>query len=192
MKFFTADLHFHHTRIVDLSHRPFADLDEMHHALITNWNNTVKHDDDIVYILGDFTIESGGKVVGEYARQLRGRKRLIEGNHDACWMGKSTGIKDRARYCYDDYFELIAPWAREKLGGIKVVMSHFPFDGDHTDDVRHAEFRLKAGSFPLLHGHTHSTEKVTYCQGVKQVHVGVDAHNYHPISEDEVVRLLMV
>ena len=199
MKFFTSDLHLGHKNIVQLSHRPFADLDEMHHAIIINWNSVVRHDDDIVYVLGDFTSEGGTAVGLELAKQLRGRKRLIEGNHDRCWMGKSSGIKDRKRFGYDNVFELISPWMREKIGSIKVVMSHFPYGGDHTDEDRFKNYRLRPTDTPILHGHTHSTERVStfvvrnddrFYEVTTQVHVGVDAWGYTPVTKDQVVELL--
>ena len=199
MKFFTSDTHFGHENIIRLSHRPFDSLDEMHNTIITNWNKTVKHDDDIVYVLGDFTSEGGTGVGLELARQLRGRKRLVEGNHDKCWMGKSTGVKDRLRFGYDDVFELISPWMREKIDGVKVVMSHFPYSGDHTEGDRFEGWRLRTTTTPLIHGHVHSPNKVTtvpiwtgdaVVNLVKQIHVGVDAWNFTPVSERQITELL--
>lgn len=62
MIYFTSDLHFNHKRIIQSVGRPFANLEEMHNALVNNWNSVV-NDDDTIYILGDFTI---GAFFNEY------------------------------------------------------------------------------------------------------------------------------
>ena len=49
---FTSDLHFHHRNICRYCNRPYNSLEEMHEALITNWNSVVK-EDDTVFLLGD-------------------------------------------------------------------------------------------------------------------------------------------
>ena len=53
--FFTADTHWGHRNIIRYCQRPFADVEEMNEALITNWNSTVGKD-DIVFHLGDFAM----------------------------------------------------------------------------------------------------------------------------------------
>ena len=54
MIYFTADTHFCHSNIINLSNRPFRDIDTMNKQLIQNWNAYVT-DRDEIYILGDFT-----------------------------------------------------------------------------------------------------------------------------------------
>ena len=51
--FFTSDTHFNAQRTLDLSKRPFNDLNEMNSTLINNWNSVVGKN-DIVFHLGDF------------------------------------------------------------------------------------------------------------------------------------------
>ena len=78
--FFTADTHWGHRNIIRYCQRPFADVDEMNEALITNWNSTIGKD-DIVFHLGDFAM--GGSA--EWCRlleRLNGRIYLILGNHE--------------------------------------------------------------------------------------------------------------
>jgi len=56
----------------------------MEKHLVGFWNETVKNHSDIVYILGDFTLQ-GRKSKDwflQVARRLRGRKILVLGNHD--------------------------------------------------------------------------------------------------------------
>lgn len=52
----------------------------MDHALIQNWNKVVS-EDDIVFHLGDFAFADKSKW-RQIANALKGRKYLIQGNHD--------------------------------------------------------------------------------------------------------------
>lgn len=81
-KFYISDTHFGHGRILDLCGRPFCDIREHDEALIRCWNAVVG-ESDIVYHLGDFAfgLNNAERVRGIWFR-LRGRKRLIIGNHD--------------------------------------------------------------------------------------------------------------
>lgn len=80
MLFFTSDLHFSHEKIIQHTHRPFKNAEEMNAALIENWNRIVTPDDE-VYILGDFTMK-GAAAASQILCSLKGKKHLIKGNHD--------------------------------------------------------------------------------------------------------------
>jgi calcineurin-like phosphoesterase family protein len=76
-----ADLHFGHTNVIAYSDRPYRDADHMTEELIKNWNNVVAKD-DIVYVLGDFTLSRRKEYIAELCSRLNGSKVLIMGNHD--------------------------------------------------------------------------------------------------------------
>ncbi len=76
--YFTADQHFGHARM--LENRPFANTDEMDRYII-DAHNAVVRDGDIVWMLGDFSAHQDSRTA-QISSQLRGRKRLILGNHD--------------------------------------------------------------------------------------------------------------
>lgn len=198
---FTADLHLGHARIVELSHRPFSSIEEHDESLAKNWKSRVGPE-DIIWVLGDIAIESKWRHALDIIGDLPGRKRLITGNHDQAWVGKP----DWARFigAYQEVFEVVTPWARTRVMGTKVVLSHFPYEGDHTEGSRFDEYRLRVGK-PLIHGHTHSHgdplswaggQFATFGQSaqpkVHQVHVGVDAWAYFPASDMDVARQLSV
>lgn len=80
MNFYIADMHFGHKNVIRYDNRPFDSIEEMDKAMITLWNETVG-DDDVVYILGDFSWykeEKTAFILG----CLKGHKVLIKGNHD--------------------------------------------------------------------------------------------------------------
>lgn len=76
-----ADLHFGHTNVIAYCNRPFSDADEMDKSLINKWNNVVSKD-DIVYILGDFTLSRKKDYIESIVSKLNGYKVLVMGNHD--------------------------------------------------------------------------------------------------------------
>jgi len=74
MIFFTADTHFGQDRTLELSRRPFANLEEMDESMVFLWNNAVK-EEDTVYHLGDF----GNPDIVD---SLNGHIVMIPGNYE--------------------------------------------------------------------------------------------------------------
>jgi calcineurin-like phosphoesterase family protein len=195
--YFTADLHFGHARIVELADRPFASVQEMDEALIANWNAVVRRPDDLVWVLGDYALGDRRQGLGHLQR-LNGRKMLVAGNHDKCFLGSSDGWKHIGEYRAAG-FEVVVPWARVKLPppgpelpGRKVLLSHFPYDGDSTDEDRHSGARLRDEGEPLVHGHVHEkfTMRRSAATGAVQLNVGVDRWQYRPVPATEVARMI--
>lgn len=197
---FTSDIHWGHKKIVEYSHRPFANIEEHDKYFASMWSKTVKHD-DIVWILGDLSIESSWSYALSILASLPGRKRLVTGNHDQAWTGKPDFMKYMAEYL--KVFEFVSPWARTKINGTKVNLSHFPYVGDHTSESRFDMYRLPISDRPIIHGHTHSSgdpvSKVKFGfqtfggpppVQVPQIHVGVDAHDYKFLTMQQVSDLL--
>jgi calcineurin-like phosphoesterase family protein len=171
--FVTSDLHVGHRN--QAVRRGFASVQDHDAALIEKWNITVRHDADIVWVLGDVWLTSPRNAL-PVLQQLRGRKRLIAGNHDACWGGHRDAWRQRATYL--QVFEAVLEFARVRVSGREVLLSHFPYSGDHTPEDRFAQYRLRDEGMWLLHGHTHTTAKFT---GPRQLHVGLDAWNMRPV-----------
>lgn len=184
--YYTSDMHYGHERIIELCNRPFADLDEMHDAMIYNWNTLVRPT-DVVVVLGDVAIGRRGL---EQVRRLNGRKILVPGNHDSCWSYHKRWRRETERYV-DVGFSVVwnggycHDWP---LGQMRVNLTHLPYQGDHTDRVeRYAEQRLPDDGTPLLCGHVHEawkTHKTT--SGTPMINVGVDQWDFTPVSEDQL------
>lgn len=111
--------------------------------IVQNWNSVV-HNDDTTFILGDIG-RLGSNKDNEYVcsiiSRLKGVKVLLIGNHD------KSGLKDyRVKQLFDscvDCLELV-----DNYNGInqKLVLSHYPifsWNGCYKDTV-------------LLYGHTHN------------------------------------
>lgn len=77
--FFFSDIHFGHKNLVQQL-RKFQD--EFYHDehIIEQWNKKVLSPKDIIYILGDITMEK----INSYPQldRLRGIKHVVSGNHD--------------------------------------------------------------------------------------------------------------
>ena len=188
MIYLTADLHFFHKNILTLAHRPFETLEEMHTALIKNWNNTVSKK-DTVYILGDFSF-GHHQQIKEIVQQLNGRKVFILGNHD-------ENARKMLAAGFDDAYENHVVTLQGNQKTYKVFLSHYPYYPRFWDfvkaffrgykiDTRKMYKRIAHRKGWLLHGHVHGAWKV---RG-KQINCGVDVNNYTPISEKEIINII--
>jgi len=165
----------------------------MNETLIANWNDVVGHDDTVM-ILGDLVMGTIAETLPLISR-LNGHKSLIAGNHDRWWglMGATEPKKvakwERWSVAYEDVgLELVTDkWVDERISGNHLVrMCHFPYVGDHTEEDRYVEERPPDDGLILLHGHVHDGWKVNG----RQINVGVDVHDYHPVAESDIVRLI--
>jgi calcineurin-like phosphoesterase family protein len=193
-RWFTSDTHFGHANIISFCDRPFADFEEMDEALIANWNSVVG-DDDVVYHMGDVAMGKWDRWEGIFNR-LNGYKILVVGNHDRVFKGANTKTQEKFAGFYDDWFDEVDDSLSHAIlaNGTRVKLSHFPYNGDHTNEDRFDEYRLPDdGVTPLIHGHTHYKDVISKSKrGTIQIHVGVDAHNYTPVSEQQVIDYIRV
>ena len=168
MIWFTADTHFFHENIIDYGKRPFDSLEEMYESIIEKWNSLVKSG-DIIYHLGDFALTGSKKdapKVQKILTRLHGNKWLITGNHDREAVKVCRWQKVLA------YHEI-----KVDLGGEykqRIVLCHYPLRSWN---------QMHRGAY-MLHGHSHGNLSDI---GGKSMDVGVDVHDYYPISLDEVV-----
>lgn len=163
--FLTADTHFGHANIIKYCNRPFADADEMDTVLIRNWNQKVKTD-DIVFILGDFCFKStknhkenaGDSNISEfYKSKLNGNKVFVKGNHDNKNSTK-TIIKS----------------LQIEFGGLSINCVHNPLDFSPEYDINFV-------------GHIHQNWLIKRHNKSILFNVGVDVHNYMPITIEEAL-----
>ncbi|WP_306365383.1 metallophosphoesterase family protein [Nocardia sp. CC227C] len=176
---FTSDLHVGgHTKVAEI--RGFTSTDEHDTELARCWDAVIRPHDQ-VWVLGDVTGRRGTEPAGlEWIANRPDTKHLIAGNHDPV-HGMHTSAH-KAMRAYLDVFATVMQTATRKIGGARVLLSHFPYandpDGDHTEVLRHNEWRPNDVGGWLLHGHTHSPIR----QRGRQLHVGVDAHDLAPVA----------
>lgn len=192
---FTSDLHLQHTKIAEI--RGFNGDVELHNrAVMTNLYDTVRNGDQL-WILGDISSGSSGSeshaldLLSKLRRDRRLSLHLVAGNHDTCHPAHRTAQK---RYrLFDQAFDTVQPFARRRVAGRNVWLSHFPWRGygDRDPGVeRYAECRLN-NTDPdtwLLHGHTHFEEPIS---SANSINVGVDAWDLAPVSIHEIADMIL-
>ena len=173
MVYLTADLHFGHANVIRHCNRPYATAEEMDAALIRNWNDTVTQKDE-VYILGDLTMRPAAEAHG-YLSQLNGRKYFIRGNHDKF-------LKGNAFRPYEGDFEWIKDYHVLNLDGRQVILFHFPIAEWHQF------FRGSVHCYGHVHNSETSAKRLAFLENDLAFNVGVDLHDYRPVSLEEILR----
>lgn len=181
--FYTSDQHFGHANIIDYCGRPFGSVEEMNHALIERWNAVVS-DDDTVWCLGDLALGQLSDTVS-MTSALKGRRLLVPGNHDRISsVYKDGSQRERFLSLYQDAGWQICPEIiHTDIGGHAVVVSHFPYVGDSHGPDRFQSARATDEGLPIIHGHVHEEWRANG----KQFNVGVDVHDWRPITERVIV-----
>lgn len=152
--FFTSDTHFGSQRALELSRRPFDSVNDMNVALVSNWNRLIRSY-DTVYHLGDF-----GDI--SFINQLKGNIHLIMGNYEEEEIKKDSHYFDKLK---KSFASIEANKTLELINGETIFLSHKP-SGSNMNMFN-------------AFGHIHGKQK---CK-IFGLDVGVDAHNYRPISE---------
>ncbi len=137
----------------------------MDESLINNWNSVVKQN-DIVYHLGDFCL---GRLENfdSYFSRLNGKIILIEGNHDR------NASKNKEKF-----FEYHKGFIEINVGGWPLTLCHYAMKSWNNSYW---------GSFHL-YGHSHG--KLPDDIAILSFDVGVDCHNYTPISIEQVKEIM--
>lgn len=190
MRFFTSDTHFGHANIIKYCNRPFKDIFHMDAVIADNWNNVVGPEDE-VWHLGDVAMGPWERW-NDILTSLNGVKHLVIGNHDRIFAGEKPRMQERFESQYAKWFDERKSVACLTLAsGHDVVLSHFPYDGDSHDGDRYSEYREIDDGTTLIHGHTHLNQIITRSQaGTLQIHVGQDAFDFTPVSEDQIIKII--
>lgn len=184
MIWFTSDWHDKHANVIEFCKRPFIDVYEMRSVLVERFNKRVRPGDTTYFVgdmcFGDFESSK------ELLMHLNGTKILIQGNHD--------------KFSHPQYlamgFAAVYEEAVIRLFGRRIRLSHYPrrpswlvrLFNKRARGVRYMDRRVPADGRWLIHGHSHSTNQVNVER--KEIHVGVDAWDYNPVSQREVESLI--
>lgn len=173
--FYTSDLHLNHPYVAGIrGHETTIEHDEL---LIDRFNERLDKNSHL-WILGDVfmgSITNGLPMVD----RLKGKKHLVLGNHDAAHpMHKKSHTQLRRFY---DSFESVHLHEQHNIAGLEILLSHFPYEGDHSEEDRGSQWRLRDEGKWLLHGHVH---REWHIRG-RQLNMGVD-WNYFPVPREDV------
>lgn len=153
--YFISDLHFGHKNIGNLRG---MDSDTFDSLIIDNWNKTVTNR-DIVYVLGDITMEDH-KSIHAYLSQLNGIIRVVGGNHDTrkcCKSISDMGIPISGCLVYKGF-----------------ICTHIPIHPHELDGYYRGN----------IHGHIHNRDVDL---GESYFNVVCERIGYIPMLFDEIV-----
>jgi calcineurin-like phosphoesterase family protein len=169
--YFTSDHHFGHKNIIKFSERPFKDVNEMDEILIQRWNEKVNPEDE-VYHLGDVGLSSSGKL-RKILDRLNGKIYLINGNHE-----KSAHDCHSRFEWIKDYYELVIKDDEFERGKQLIVLFHYSM----------REWNASHWGAYHLYGHSHGT--LSDDPTSRSFDIGVDCHNFYPLSYEEVKAIM--
>lgn len=168
MKFYTSDLHFDHSNMLEYEKRPWANVDSMNHGLLFRINGRVRAEDEL-YILGDFTLRTKHRRIEDLRNAIIcNHVHLITGNHD--YFAKNAWAHE--------LFETIQPYKEIYDDNRKVILCHYPimyWNGMDDKGTLH------------LYGHMHSREDRQHPHK-DAYNVGVDVNDYYPVTLKELIK----
>lgn len=173
--FFTSDTHFCHDNIIKYCNRPFDNVEEMNKKIVDNWNEIIP-EDGIVFHLGDFALNASTKSVQHILHSLNGNKYLIIGNHEKAALSKEF-LRNMWKGIYD-IAEIFVEDDEITYNKQHIVMCHYPIL------AWNASHRGSWQLFGHVHGGLSNKGKINHHPA--QMDVGVDCHNYYPISYQQV------
>ena len=168
---FTSDHHFGHKNIIEFSKRPFASVEEMNEVMIARWNEKIGADDH-VYHLGDIALMPPNKLRPLLGR-LNGKIHLITGNHE------SSALDCAERFEWiKDYHELTLDDPDAHMGQQFIVLFHY------------AMRVWNASHYGTWHLYGHSHGDLPDDEKSRSFDVGVDCHNFYPLTYPDVKRIM--
>lgn len=186
--YFTADLHLGHELVaVQRGYDTVAD----HDAAIIETIIDALPDQTTLWILGDVMgwgshREHALDLLHEVRKHTGATLHLVAGNHDTCHpMHRNAGREQRK---YLRVFDSVQAFAKLRHHRRDVLLSHFPYHGDHTAQDRCIQWRLRDYGQPLIHGHTHQAAPTDESRP-QQVCVSWEAWG-RPAKLHEVMRAL--
>lgn len=189
--YFTADLHLRHEKVAKI--RGFENSRDHDLAVMQNIIETVKPGGRL-WVLGDISVRrSEDQAIFDLSMaklSFGSEIHLISGNHDSFHPMHREYFKGRKSVNSLAAFDSIDTMGTFRHRKEKVMLSHFPYEGDRGTD-RYSEYLLKDTGKPLVHGHTHSPHKVSFSEkGTLQVHVGLDAWKLKPVSKADITKII--
>ena len=167
MYYFISDPHFGHENILKMCQRPFESVEEMNEAMIDAWNQRVTGN-DTVFILGDLFYRCPDPE--PILQRLKGKKRLIIGNHDSSWMDNV----DLSRY-----FVSVDPFLEITDGVRAITLCHYPL----------LTWKHKLRTY-MVHGHIHNDTTSDFFPLLvareRVLNAGVEVNGYRPVTVEEL------
>lgn len=165
---FTSDTHFSQQRTLELSRRPFVDVQSMDYEMISNWNKRVTMNDEVIHA-GDFMDPEKADMLKSFLSFLNFKTlRWVLGNYD-------RKIKDQIE-------QIAASSGRD----IRLYERDYRLsDGKDSYVVVHEPSDFEIAASPedvILYGHIHGRAFAKR----NGFDLGIDYHQYSPINIEQV------
>ena len=171
--FFTSDLHIDHRNMLKYSTMRgymFENVDQMNEGIIRNWNRIITPK-DIVFHLGDLSLNNNYTRLSSFLKRLNGLIIQINGNHD-----RESTINKLEQ---DGIIKTLDNDSVITHQNQKIVLSHYPKN----------EWKGINEGWWHFHGHSHGT--LGY-NNQKRIDVGIDNHPlFQPFSYSEIEEKFM-
>jgi calcineurin-like phosphoesterase family protein len=129
--------------------------------------------------------------------EIRAQVHVLLGNHDGPHPEYRRSLRELRRWEASGVFASIQLADCHWLAGRKVMISHFPYAGDHTGTDRYADWRPRNTGRVLLHAHTHDYEQITRPAvaggtglALRQVNIGLEAWGLRPAPRHVLEKLI--
>lgn len=160
--YFIGDIHDMHKKCIEFDGRPFETVEDMHQALVNNWNRVISKGDTVV-IVGDLAFNL--KDAEHFLRETNGYKYLVLGNHDKWYKGilrceNILGVGDIVNVHTETE---------------TIVCCHYPLESWE---------KMHYGSIHV-HGHLHKSDEVK--EKVNRYNCGCMIWNYTPIKIQDMI-----
>lgn len=174
--YFTADTHFGQERTLQLSRRPFVDVEEMDLEMISNWNKKIP-ESGIVYHAGDLIDPAQLDDLSVWLSNLNfAELHWVLGNYDRKHKDKIIELVktiDRKIFIYDLDKPCYVTLKKEDGTEVKFRVIHEPADFEYQDDA----------DITYLFGHIHGRSFAKR----NGFDIACDYSNYTPLSSGQVL-----
>lgn len=155
--YFWSDLHIGHNNIIKYGERPFDDKDAMSDKIISNYYDTVK-DGDVVIFGGDIAFGNRDGVV-RLIQQLPGHKIHIVGNHD-------FNKRNLINYKHFQETHVCLSFIKDN---VEYIVTHYPLNTVPEGCVN-------------IHGHVHQNSK----NHPQYLNMCVEVNGYSPVTLNQL------
>ena len=165
---FIADLHFGHENMIR-NNRGFPDAFHHDENIVAQWNLTC-HKRDVIYILGDITMEKNDYRILD---RLIGIKHVILGNHD-----KLNCIKFLRKYV--NGIGGMYKYKSKQFGGHRFLLTHCPIHPMELDVIETNGIKVFN-----IHGHIHDGYAI---KDHRYINVCAEKIDYKPKTLEELLQ----
>ena len=163
----------------------FRDIDDHDQTIVARHNERVA-DDDTVYFGGDVAFTPA--VLRRYLPTMRGKKKLLMGNHDRLKTSQYAQQFEDIGGWIDFLDDQFASVRGSKQDGKLYIVNHYP--------IHPMAFEQPGGVKCCVHGHIHEKwvprwvmqdNRLQQVRDMRYLNLSMERINYYPVSHEQIV-----